>query len=114
MQIEFREEKGYLRFTCTGAISYEGMANLVERTHAEAGTASRRILLDFRAIEGVFDNLARYRTGELAARLLKGHRILSLARPESINRLAENTAVNRGVEVFTTHDEEEGMTWLLR
>jgi hypothetical protein len=114
MKFTFRDEKSHLFFQCTGTFDFEGLSALVERIRVEARTPGTRIVVDFRAVGGVFDTLTRYRIGELAGEKLKGHRILSLARQEAINHLSENTAVNRGAMVHTTPDEKEGMDWLMR
>jgi hypothetical protein len=113
MKISFSDEKTHIHFKCTGMFDFEGMSALVERIRVEAKVPRTRVVVDFREMQGVYDNLSRFRVGELVAEKLKGHRILSLARREDINRLSENTAVNRGAIVHTTSDEEEGMAWLL-
>jgi hypothetical protein len=113
MEFSFSDEKTHLFFRCTGMFDFGGLSALVERIRIEARSPSTRVVVDFRTMEGVFDNLMRYRTGVLVAEKLKGHRILSLARQEAINRLGENTAINRGALVHTTSDEEQGMDWLM-
>jgi hypothetical protein len=113
MEFSFSDEKSHLFFRCTGMFDFGGLSALVERIRIEARTPGTRVVVDFRTMEGVFDNFMRFRTGELVAEKLKGHRILSLARQETINRLSENTAVNRGASVHTTSDEKQGMDWLM-
>lgn len=103
---------GILRFDCTGLIVFADMARLVEAVAAASGGVRSLVIIDFRGVEGTFDNFARFRVGELAAEKLRHCRILSLARPKQINKLAENTAVNRGAQVMTTSDEAEGLAWL--
>lgn len=113
MDFIFSDEKSHLHFKCTGTFDLEGISALVERIRIEAKSAGTCVLVDFRNMDGDFDNLTRYHTGVMVAEKLKGHRILSLARHEAINHLSENTAVNRGAVVFTTSDEKQGMDWLL-
>src|SRR4051812_27053881 len=105
MRHTFEDRGDFLLFKCSEAIEWPGIVALVEAVRAASENGKRKIVLDFRAIEGGFDNFMRFRSGELAAEKLRGRRILSLARLEDINHLAENTAVNRGAQVFTTHDE---------
>src|SRR4051812_40708085 len=107
MRHTFEDCAEYLLFKCFEAVDWPGLAALIEAMRSASENGKRTIVVDFRAMEGRFDNLMRFRAGGLTAEKLRGRRILSLARPEDINHLAENTAVNRGAQLLTTADEAE-------
>jgi hypothetical protein len=114
MEFTITDKGEYLLFSCTGMLGFEKLSKLIDGMRAESErTGKKRIVADLREVQGVFDTLSRYRVGVLVAERLPGRRILSLARPEQITRVAENTAVNRGADLFTTDDETRGMAWLL-
>jgi hypothetical protein len=113
LRFTFANAGDHLVFTCTGSIDWPGQAELIEAIRAASESGPRKIVIDYRPTVGPFDTLTKYKSGVLAAEKLPGRRILSLGRRELIDHFAENTAVNRGAQVFTTDDEAEGMRWLM-
>ena len=72
-----------------------------------------KVLIDIRKMEGSPSVFDRY---QLAIESVKvwGSRIkvAVIARPGIVNRMAENTAVNRGAKLMVTFDVEAAMNWL--
>lgn len=81
-----------------------------KREHPEV----ERCLVDCREAQFAIDLLGRFTIGEYAARKLAGRRlwVAMVARKESITRMVENTAHNRGLPMFTTDDVGAAQTWL--
>ncbi len=72
-----------------------------------------KVLVDIRKMEGNPSIFDRYLAGIEIVRLW-GSRIKAvvLARPGIINRVAENTAVNRGAKLHVVSDMESARKWL--
>jgi len=69
--------------------------------------------LDFRGVGGAIPDLDRFFAGERVALVLGGNvRLAVVGRAEMINKLGENTAVNRGARILVTSDESEAFAFL--
>jgi hypothetical protein len=69
--------------------------------------------VDFRSVEGPIPDLDRFFAGERVALVLGGRvRLAVLARPEMINKLGEDTAVNRGARILVTPDEAQAIAFI--
>ena len=72
-----------------------------------------KALLDLRNVEGNHSILDRYRFGvEIANAWGPKIKVVTVARPEAINKMGENTAVNRGANVWVTSDMDIALQWL--
>ena len=72
-----------------------------------------KVLVDLRKVEGSPNIFDRYRIGIEIAKVWGAKiKVAALAKPGTINRMVENTAVNRGAKLMTTFDEETALTWL--
>ncbi len=69
--------------------------------------------VDFRGVGGSIPDLDRFFAGERVALVLGGKvRLAVVGRPEMINKLGENTAVNRGGRILVTPDESEAFAFI--
>ncbi len=72
-----------------------------------------KVLIDGRAVAVNPSILERFQIGiEIAKTWRSNLRVASVARESVLNRMAENTAVNRGSRVFATTRMEEALKWL--
>ena len=72
-----------------------------------------KVLIDLRKMEGNPNIFDRYRLGIEIARVWGAKiKVAVIAKPGAVNRMAENTAVNRGAKLLTTFDEETALNWL--
>jgi hypothetical protein len=72
-----------------------------------------KALIDLRQMEGSPNIFDRYRIGiEIAKAWGAKIKVAVIAKPGVVNRMAENTAVNRGAKLMTVFDEETALTWL--
>ena len=72
-----------------------------------------KVLVDLRKMEGNPNIFDRYRLGIEIARVWGAKiKVAIIARPGMINRMTENTAVNRGAKLMAAFDEEAALTWL--
>jgi hypothetical protein len=72
-----------------------------------------KVLIDMSKVEGHLSIFDRYLVGIEIVRLW-GLRIKAvvLAKPSMINRVTENTAVNRGAKLHVVSDMESALQWL--
>ncbi|MCI0555626.1 MAG: hypothetical protein L0287_32170, partial [Anaerolineae bacterium] len=72
-----------------------------------------KVLVDLRKMEGDPSILDRYQIGvEIANVWGPRYRVAGVAKAEMINKMIENTAVNRGARLLATSDIELAMEWL--
>ena len=72
-----------------------------------------KVLIDLRKMEGSPNIFDRYRIGIEIARVWGAKiKVAVIARSGVINRMTENTAVNRGEKLIAVFDEETALTWL--
>jgi hypothetical protein len=68
---------------------------------------------DLRAMDGPIPDLDRFFAGERVAIVLGARvRLAVVARAEMINKLGEDTAVNRGARILVTPDEAQALAFL--
>ena len=72
-----------------------------------------KVLIDLRKMEGSPNIFDRYRIGiEIVKAWGSKIKVAVLARLGVVNRMAENTAVNRGAKLLVTFDKKTALTWL--
>jgi hypothetical protein len=112
--ITVEDRKDHLYFRLTGKYDYQDFMALVlglrdeclrrEATHA---------VIDISIVDGDIPGLERYNLGLRFAEIWGGRLKAAILAPrERINKLFENTAVNRYARVHVSHDEELLMAWL--
>ncbi|MGD0565857.1 MAG: hypothetical protein ABSA34_00840 [Candidatus Goldiibacteriota bacterium] len=102
-------------FICTGPYSKEFIVELmlyVKKSLDE--NKMKKALVDGRAITGNIPDFERFELGKLFAVNLSRFRIGMLMEPKKINKLAENTAVNRGGDILISADMDAILKWLKR
>ncbi len=104
----------FLRVVLGGVWQLEDVFATIETIRRE--TEWNRLgaaLVDFRGVLGPIPDLERFFAGERVAIVLGSRvRLAVLARPEMINKLGEDTAVNRGARILVTPDEAEALAFL--
>ncbi len=72
-----------------------------------------KALVDLRSMPGAPSILERHLLGiELAKAWGRRIQVAVVLRPEELNHMTENTAVNRGAKFITTADADQAMEWL--
>ena len=65
-----------------------------------------KVLIDLRKMDGGLNILDRYRIGiEIAKAWGSKIKVAVITKPSIVNRMTENTAVNRGAKLMVTFDE---------
>ncbi len=110
IQVTLTRAPGYLHFLITGAYDFEDFRVLVLGCRDECVKAGMtRALLDIRSVAGDIPGLERYNLGVLFAETWGGRLKAGILSPrDRINKLFENTAVNRYAQVLV-HAEEEAI-----
>ena len=116
VQVTVEELAGYVKVKLFGQYLYEDFCLVVDGFSDLAGkTGKQRIYLDLLDVKGDIPALERYNLGKRSAEawgdILK---VAAAAPAEKINRLWENTAVNRFARVRVFYDEASALDWLLQ
>lgn len=113
LNITLEQMPHYLCVTLTGAWQLAPMLSVIDTLVEECRQRDcRAVLLDGMAVQGTMPDFARYRVGERIAAVLSGIRITLLVPRHTINKFAENVAVNRGAHFLVTADREAAIAWL--
>lgn len=110
------EPKGeYLRVTATGTYAYGRTRRLIYVVRESSDDHQlRRVLVDFTGVTGQPPDIDRFELGERLAQVFgSAHTLAIIGRPESVNRLAETVAQNRGVAMRVFFSERDALAWLL-
>ena len=104
INIQFRYEGTHLVATCQGEWESQAVTKALTDMRDMARPLSHtRIFVGWRNVSGPIKYSPRFTTGEVVARiLLFSFKVAGLDEKEVINKLAETTAVNRGV-LFWCH-----------
>lgn len=114
--LESRACDGYLFVKASGENGIDAVREFfgAARRLAEEG-GFRKILIDGKDVGDDKKHFDRYLVGIAVAETFgSSYRVAILRRREHINKLGENTAVNRGADFFVCEDEEEALSWLMR
>jgi hypothetical protein len=115
MEISFQKEGNYLLVKAQGVLNpdtvREGLEDLRERA-MQAGVT--RILINAKEVIAPKIEFHRYLFGESMAKLLPPPlKVAVLYKAELITKFSENTAVNRGADLYICSNEIEALEWLL-
>lgn len=115
IEVQFQQMADYLLVTTRGEYDVNSIEVLLPTLVHEAQTAKRtRILIDAMEIAPPKDELDRFLVGRAFAALAPPHYRVAVLYPRQwINKLTENTAVNRGLMFLVSGDKKEALRWLL-
>jgi hypothetical protein len=99
-------------FDCEGTYSEADLLELIE--FAARNVERKKILFDLNRLNGDMDTMTRYALGSAIAKRLGDFKVAVLGERSKINRVGENTAVNRAASMFVTDDFRQAMEWLLK
>ena len=105
----------YARFTFAGRYDYADFSAIIRGLREECvRRGAARALLDISKVEGDIPGIERFDLGLQFAEIWGGRLKAGIVAPrERINKLFENTAVNRYAQVHVGHDEAAVVQWLL-
>jgi hypothetical protein len=109
------ENKGqYVLMSPTEAYSLESyLQGFQEVAEYCAANGLTKVLGDIRGVQENIPTFDRYELGVALARILGGRIQFALLAPSAIiDKTGENSAVNRGGNVFVTDSLEEALRWL--
>ena len=97
-----------------GAWELDGIYRVIQAVREEADRSGLELaFVDLRAVDGPIPDLERFFAGERVAAVIGSRvRVAVLARAQDINKLGENTAVNRGARMLVTSDGAEAEAFL--
>ncbi|MBW1781587.1 MAG: hypothetical protein JRL30_12705 [Deltaproteobacteria bacterium] len=114
--VKYFNHEQYLEIIFTGERCYEAFNDSIEKVFNECQKMDiQRILLDGSGAKGDWKEFDRFQVGKLVSQFFgEQYKILGVDKEAKINRFAENTAFNRGVNILVTHDKKAGLNWLLK
>jgi hypothetical protein len=113
--ITAEDREGHVRFTFAGRYNYPDFSAIIRGLREEcARRGMTRAVIDIRQVEGDIPGHERYDLGSQFAEVWGSRlRAAILSPADRINKLFENTAVNRYADVMVSHDEAILMQWLM-
>jgi len=115
IEVQVEKISSILQFTCVGKRSYDSYVQLIDLVVSELDKdkETKKVLIDLTKLTDDLSILERHTVGKyLAEKLPREIRIAVVSPRNYLVKMVENTAVNRGVKMFTTSDKEEAANWL--
>jgi hypothetical protein len=113
INVQYQQMDEYLLVTTRGEYDVNFIEVQIPTLIDEAQTAKRtRILIDAMDIAPPKTEVDRFLVGQAFAALAP-YRVAVVYPRQWINKLTENTAVNRGLTFLVSGDKEEALRWLL-
>ncbi len=105
----------YLRVTAKGTYGFGRTRRLISVIRESSdGHQLRRVLVDLTGITGQPPDIDRFELGERLAQVFGSTvTVAIIGRKESVNRLAETVAQNRGTALRVFFTEREALSWLV-
>jgi hypothetical protein len=117
MNLSYTSEihEGYVKLVLTGEWELIEILKMIGVVRAESEAAHRdRVLVDVRDVGGQIPDVERFETGkQVALALGPSVKVAVIGRPERINRVTENAAIQRGGRMLVASTEEDALAWLL-
>lgn len=112
--VAFENLARYCRVCCTGKFDEKLFRNLVDQIRRDRSDSpsGKKYLIDLRGTHYVLDAFARFRLGEYSALQLGTARIAVIGNRGQTDKLSENTAFNRGLQILVTHVPDEAEAWV--
>ena len=114
ISVQFSKHKEYFKGTLSGELDYYDLVELVDLLYDKAvELGETRVFLDVSPCEGDVSIVERFQLAEkLSKKFSMLYRIFILERNTRINKMLENSAVNRGLNLLVSDDPEAGLDWL--
>ena len=114
-KLAIEANREYLRVTATGTYGFGRTRRLIYVIRESSdGHQLRRVLLDLTGVIGRPPDMDRFELGERLAQVFGSTYTLAIiGRKESVNRLAETVARNRGADLRVFFTEQDALNWLL-
>ena len=114
--VSFTDKASHLVATCSGKWKPRAVIEIIRQLKTEVQQSGHtRILVDWRDVSAPRMEYHRFLAGtEVAKHFSPPFKIAAIAKTESINRFAEDAAVNRGADLFVSDEEEQVLQWLLK
>lgn len=113
-KITFENQALYCRVNCAGKFSEKVFVHLVDmlRKDKAESPSGKRYLIDVRRTDYTLDTFARFRLGEYGALQLGASRIAVVGNRGQTDKISEDTAFNRGLQILVTHVPDEAEAWV--
>ncbi|MDB5047346.1 MAG: hypothetical protein JWO30_417 [Fibrobacteres bacterium] len=114
IRIDLEEKPDYLLFFVTGEYNLEDFKILVQGCRDECVRAGFvKAMVDIREVLGDIPNFERHTLGQMFAEVWGGRLRAGILSPrDRVNKLFENTAVNRYAQVMVHNEEQKILDWL--
>jgi hypothetical protein len=116
LYVSFENKDDYLQVNARGIWQLEDVKEMMSLIREKADADDqKRVLLDMRNVGNIKKQLDRLYTANHAVGVFgSAVKVAIIGQSHSITKMTENIAVNRGVSLLVTGDEDEALRWLLR
>lgn len=113
-RVEFIKNTEFVEFRCTGEFILDDFLELGKQVRKEIDNKPtvKKVLVDVSSATVRIDIMHRFILGEFIASNLPDLIIAIVANQNIIDKMVEDTAVNRGASVYVTHERELAEKWL--
>jgi hypothetical protein len=94
-----------------GRFSVDGLLSMIG--YVAEHEEWNRVIFDLRRLTGDLNTFARYTLGLAISEKLKDRRVACLGETGKINKIGENTAVNRGAMLLVTDTYQDALDWIM-
>ena len=114
-KLAIEADERYLRVTAKGTYGFGRTRRLIHAIRESSDRHQlRHVLVDLSSVTGIPPDIDRFEIGEHLAQVFGStHTLAIIGRKESVNRLAETVAQNRGMALRVFFTEQEALSWLL-
>jgi len=115
MDREFKHHREYLEVSFSGESTFSNLNELLDQIAKECEKKNhKKVMVGLLHVKGLLSEMDRFKIGEKIAQLFPiPYRMVSIVKEGKINRFGENTAVNRGANLFVVSNRKDGLDWLL-
>ena len=115
LDVSFEAKDSYLEVAARGMWKLEDVKEVMSLARAKADAGDQtRVLLDMRNVGNVKKQMDRLHSASHAVEVFGSDvKVVVVGQSHSITKMTEDFAVNRGVNLLITGDEDEALKWLL-
>jgi hypothetical protein len=115
LSVSFENHSDYFSVRLSGSIDPNEVTRVLDEVKNEADrNGQRRVFVDMRGVALPTGDMFRYIAGEHIAKVMSPpYKLVLLGDTRTINRFAENVAVNRGADLKVFDDDKAALQWLL-
>ncbi len=115
LDVSFENKNDYLQVKVRGIWKLDDVKGMMSLTRKKADEhGQKRALVDMKNVGNIKKQMDRLHSANHAVKVFgNAVKVAMIGQAHSITKMTENIAVNRGVSLLITGDEDEALRWLL-